>query len=130
MADNEVRRLAEEGRERGRLAVMLAAEAETLGHAWLDRIESQRPASEQERTELREKSQEFRQLVDQRLDDLKKGCASAAAVVSTLDELAPEDRVTVLGVQLAPILEGEAATAKALGFLLEVCAAMEISARR
>jgi hypothetical protein len=125
MADSDVRRLAEEGRERGQLAVKLAAEAEALGQAWLDRIESQPPASEQEQTELREKSQEFRRLVAQRLDDLKKGCASAAAVVSTLDELAPDDRATVLAVQLAPILEGEAATARALAFLLEVCAAME-----
>jgi hypothetical protein len=125
MDDDDVRTLAEEGRERGELAVRLAGEVEAHGHEWLNRIKSKPPTSDHERAEIQAKSKEFRRLATQRLDDLEKACRQAADVASTLGQLAADDWVTVLRVQLAPILEGEASTAKALAFLLEVCAAMD-----
>jgi hypothetical protein len=100
----------------------LAKEADQLAQTWLDRVASQPPQTEQERQQFRQKAAEFRQLAESQRTNLADACRKAADVVAILQQT-PEPSTVLRGV--GAVLDGEAATARTLALVLEVCDAID-----
>ncbi len=125
MADAAIRKKAEEGQEKARTVVQHAKEVEALSQLWLDRAIANPPRTNEERAEFSERAAQFRSLATDRLAYVSQACLAAATLAGQLEELAPEDQALALRIQLAPILEAEAATARAIALVLDAYSAME-----
>lgn len=125
MANDAVRKKAEEGQMQARSVAEKAREVEELAQVWLDRAIANPPKTNQERDGFRARAVEFRRLASDRLTDSSQALMVASTLTTNLTEWEPDDQALVLRVQLAPILEAEAATARAIALVLDACRAME-----
>jgi hypothetical protein len=129
MADDAVRKEAEEGQEQARSVTRKAQEVEGLAQVWLDRAMANPPKTNPEREEFRARAAEFRRIASDRLADTSQALMVASTLTKKLDEWELDDQALVLRIQLAPILEAEAATARAIALVLDTCRAMEAASK-
>jgi hypothetical protein len=122
MVDPDIELLADIGAELGEKAIALAEQTEQAAQTWKSQLPSADPA---DAPQLRAKAEEFRAMKDDRLAILAQACEKIAELISRLDEIAPDRQVTVLRTQIATILNGEAATARALASVQELCIAID-----
>lgn len=97
-----------------------AAELEALARQWKDQLRAGPRSNAEERTHYREKAAEFRRLADAQLANLASACAQASDVAEAIAPEAGDTRAAALR-DLGEILDGEAATARALASVQEVC---------
>jgi division protein CdvB (Snf7/Vps24/ESCRT-III family) len=121
MVDPDIELVADIGAELGEKAIALAEQTEQAVQTWKSQLPSADPADAQ----LRAKAEEFRAMKDDRLAILAQACEKIAELISRLDEIASDRQVTVLRTQIATILNGEAATARALASVQELCIAID-----
>ena len=122
--------LAAVGLERGELRLDQARQAEAAARAIIVEARSHAPANDDEREQYRAKATQFRSMVEGMLESLSAACSKVPELVTRLDELNASTQVTVLGKYLGTILEGEAATAKALAVTLEACQEIDAAIER
>ena len=99
----------------------LARQAEDRAHQWKAQLQSNPPANEPGRQHYRGRAVEFRRLHAERLQNMEKVTLQVADLIHRLDALSEEDQVVVLRQQIGSMLEGQAATARALASVLEIC---------
>ncbi|MDQ6804448.1 MAG: hypothetical protein M3065_05680 [Actinomycetota bacterium] len=122
MAHPDIDLLANVGAEVGQKPAALAEQTEQAAQTWKSQLESAGPG---DAPQLRAKAEQFREMKDDRLAILAQACEKVAKLISRLDEIEPERQAIVLRTQIATILNGEAATARALASVLEVCIAID-----
>ncbi len=83
------------------------------------------PKAKPEREEFRARAAEFQRIAFDRLTDTGQALMAASILTMKLAEWEPDDQALVLRIQLAPILEAEAATARAVALVFDACRAME-----
>jgi hypothetical protein len=125
MADEAVRKKAEEGQKQARSVTESAEEVEALAQLWLDRAIASPPKTDPERDEFSERATEFRRIAVDRLTYVSQALMAASVLTAKLDEWGLDDQALVLRIQLAPILEAEAATARAVALVFDAYRAME-----
>lgn len=103
------------------LTLKLAGDAEAQSNEWMTHLRSRPPTNDAERQHYRDKAAEFRTLYTARLGDMEQSARLVAELVAQIEAQAGDDQVIILRKHLGPVLEGEAATARALASVLEVC---------
>jgi hypothetical protein len=124
MADERVRKKAEEGQEQARSVTGKAREVEEFAQLWLNRAIANPPKTEEERDEFRARAAEFHRIATERLTQTSQALAAALTLTASLDEWDLDDQALVLRIQLAPILEAEAGTARAVALVFDAYRAM------
>jgi len=121
MTDPNVAREAAKAEDNLPTTLKLASDAEAQATEWAAHLRSHPPANEGERQHYRTKAAEFRRFQATRLAEMEKTARTVAELLRRLDTAPGDDQVLILRKQLGSVLEGEAATARALASVLEVC---------
>jgi hypothetical protein len=124
MADEGVRKKAEEGQGQARTVTENARQVEEFAQLWLDRAMANPPQTDEERNEFRARATEFRRIAADRLTCVSQALMAASILTRKLDEWEIDDQALVLRIQLAPILEAEAATTRAVALVFDAYRAM------
>src|SRR4029077_15050075 len=124
MADEAVRKKAEEGQNQARTVTQQAREVEEFAQLWLDRAIANPPKTDEERDEFGARAAEFRRIATDRLTYVSQALMAASVLTTKLDEWEIDEQALVLRIQLAPILEAEAATTRAVALVFDAYRAM------
>ena len=96
MADEGVRKKAEEGQEQARTVTEKAREVEEFAQLWLDRAIANPPKTDEERDEFRARATEFRRIAADRLTYVSQALMAASILTTKLDEWEIDDQALVL----------------------------------
>lgn len=118
------------GLEQAELRVEMAHQAEAQASNLISEARAHTPENDQERAAYRAKAEQVQRLLEDRLQTIADACSLVPELIGRLDEVEVAERIRVLTTYLPAILEGEAATSRALGAALDTVREIEAAIER
>jgi hypothetical protein len=111
---NDIDLLTAVGLERGELRVQQAAQVEAAAKTLRAEAQGNVPTDASQRQAYQAKAAELQKIVDDMLDNIADTCGRVPELVRRLSELDDAQQISVLRDYLGSILDGQAATSRAM----------------